>query len=143
MSENSKIGGWNRERDLSESGVEGFNVDNGVLLVVKPKSAQQTVNLDIWVGRPDADVVTVLVIDTGTRDVEFQVNTVPFRIDVEELTSDGDGGREGVLGVVDTLRPCQSSGGEFSCKVSVSRALGVRGRTNPSRPSPRDGNPTR
>ena len=68
MSENSKIGGWNWERDLSESGVEGFNVDNGVLLVVKPESAQQTVNLDIWVGGPDADVITVLVIDTGTRD---------------------------------------------------------------------------
>jgi hypothetical protein len=64
-------------------------------------------------------VVTVLVVDTRTLDVELHVNTVPFRVDVEELTSDGDGSWEGVLGVVDTLGPCQSAGGEFACEVFV------------------------
>jgi len=48
-------------------------------------------------------VITVLVVDAGTFDVEFHVNTVSPCVDVEELASDGDGSREGVLGVVDTL----------------------------------------
>jgi len=50
----------------------------------------------------------MLVIDTGTRDVKFQVNTVLFCVDVEALTSDGDGSRERVLGVVDTFQPRQA-----------------------------------
>ena len=73
------------------------------------------VDLDVWVvALPDADVVTVLVADTGTLDVEFHVNAVSFHADVEEFTSDGDGSREEVLGFVDTLRSCQSAGGEFT-----------------------------
>ena len=75
------------------------------------------------------------------------MNAVSFCIDVEELTSDGDGGWERVLGIVDTLRSCQSAGGEFTCKVSVSIYLNIkkepRGRTNPSRLSLRGGTPAR
>ena len=99
--ENGNVSGRDWERNLGESGVERFNVDNSILLVVKSESAQQAVNLDIWVGRPDADVVTMLVVNTGTLDAEFQVNAVLFCVDVEELASDGDGSWEGVLGVVD------------------------------------------
>jgi hypothetical protein len=124
VAENGKVSGRNQERNLGESGVERFDADDGVLLVVKPESAQQAVNFDIWVAWPDADVVTVLVVITGTFDVEFQVNAASFCADVEELTSDCDRSREGVLGVMDTFRPCQSTGGEFACQVFVSKLKG-------------------
>ena len=63
-------------------------------------------------------MVTVLVVDAGTLNVEYHVNAVSFCVDVEELASDGDRSWEGVLGIVGTLRSCQSTGGEFTCKVS-------------------------
>ena len=75
MSENGEVSGGDWERNLGESGVKRLDVDDGVLLVVKPERAQQAVNFDIWVARPDTDMVTVLVVNTGTLDVEFQVNT--------------------------------------------------------------------
>jgi len=95
-------------KSLSESGVEGFNVDNGVLLIAKTQSVQQAVNLDIWVARPYADVVTMLVISTGTLNVEFHMNVVSSWVDIEEFMNDGDGSWEGVLGILGILRSCQS-----------------------------------
>lgn len=112
--ENGLISGRDRERNLSESRVKRFNADDGILLVVKSQSAQQTVDLDIRIARPDTDVVTVLVADTGPLNVEFHVDTVPVRVEAEELTSDGDGSCVGVLGVVDTLGPCQSTRRKFT-----------------------------
>ena len=92
-------------------------------------------------------MVTVLVADTGTLDVEFNVNAVSFCINVEEFASDVDGSWEGVLSVVDALRPCQSAGGEFACKVISSVYTGGyykrQRRTNPGRPSLRGGTLTR
>ena len=91
-------------------------------------------------------MVTVLVANTGTLDIEFDVNAVSFCINIEEFASDVDGSREGVLSVVDTLRPCQSAGGEFTCKVFSSISTGGcykrQGRTNPGRSSPRGRTPT-
>lgn len=47
-------------------------------------------------------MVTVLIADAGTLDVEFCVNTVSFHADVEELVSDGSGNWGVVAGVMDT-----------------------------------------
>jgi len=102
VSANGELSGRNRERNLGESGIERLDVDDSVL-IIETESAQQTVNLNIRIARPDADVITVLVVYTGTFDVEFHVNAVSPCVDVEELASDGDGSRERVLGVVDTL----------------------------------------
>ena len=115
-----EISGRNGGRSLSGSGDERFDAGDGVLLIVKTESAQQTVDFDIRFARPNADVVTVLVGDAGTLNVEFHVNAVSFCVDVEELASDGDRSWEGVLGIVGTLRSRQSTGGEFTCNVSVS-----------------------
>ena len=128
MSENSKVGGGNRERDLGESGVEGFNVDNRVL-VLKPESARQVVNLNIRVGRPDADVVTVRVIDTGTRDVEFQME-------------EPGNGCLALWMLFDRVR-ARAESSPARCLSADNKGFGVRGRTNPSRPSLRDETPTR
>lgn len=118
VAEDGEISGRNRERNLGESGVERFDPDDSIPLIVKAERAQQAVNLDIWVARPDADVVAVLVVDTGALDVEFQMNAVSIRVDVEELASDVDGSRERVLSIVYTLRSCQSAGGKFTCRTS-------------------------
>ena len=88
----------------------------------------------------------MLVVDTGTFDVEFHMNAVSFCVNVEEFASDGDGSRERVFGVVDTLRPCQSTSRKFTCEVLLSihkKVSESRGNTNPSRPSPQGGTPTR
>jgi len=120
VTENGEVGGRNRERDLGKSGIERFDADNSVLLIVKTEGVQHTVNLDIWVVRPDTNVIAVLVVDTGTLDVELHVNAASVGTSFEELTSDGDRCWVGVLGVVDTLRSCQSTSGKFTCKMFVS-----------------------
>ena len=120
VSKNGEISGRDRERNLGKSRIKRFNVDDGILLVVKSESAQQTVNLDVWVAWPNTDVVTMLVVDTGTLDTEFHMDTISIRSDLEELTSNGDGGREGVLGVVDALGTCQSTSRKFTCRPYIS-----------------------
>ena len=65
-----EISGGNWERNLCEGGV--------------------------WVVRQDTNMVTALVADTRTLNVEFNVNTVPFCADIEEFASGVDGSWEGV-----------------------------------------------
>ena len=47
---------------LGKSGIESIDVDDGILLIAKTEGAQETVDLDIWVVGPDANVVTVLAL---------------------------------------------------------------------------------
>jgi hypothetical protein len=120
VSKNGEISGRDGERNLGKSRIKRFNVNDGILLVVKSESTQQTVNFDIRVAWPDTDVVTVLVVDTGTLDTKFHMDTVSISSNLEELTSNGDGSREGVLGIVDALGPCQSTSRKLTCKVYIS-----------------------
>ena len=70
--------------------VEGLDLDDTVLLVVETESAEQALNLNLGVGGPDTDVVSVLVGDAGVLSVEFDVNAVAVSAISEEFASDGD-----------------------------------------------------
>ena len=64
---------------------------------------QWMVDLNVWVFWPNTNVVTMLVADTRTLDVELGVNAVLFHINIKEFMSDIDGSWGRVLGIMDTL----------------------------------------
>ena len=98
-----EVSGRSWERNPRESGVRRLSVNDGILITVMTKNYYNNISWSTsisgqWVARPDTNVVTVLVTDIKTLDVEFNVNTVPFCADVEEFASDVDESWEGVSG---------------------------------------------
>jgi hypothetical protein len=114
VAEDSVIGSRDGEGDLGESGIERFDSNDSVLLVEQSKGAEETVNFNIGVGRPDTNVITVLISDTRTFSVEFEVNTVTVLGVLEKFTGDSDRGRVGVLCVMNTLGLGQSTSRQFT-----------------------------
>ena len=83
---------------------------------MEAKCTEQALGFDIWVERPDTDMVAMLVCDTGALGAEFNVDTVAVCTKLEELASVCDGRRVRVLGVVNTFGPRKSTRREFACK---------------------------
>ena len=105
---------------------------------MKAKGAEQTLDLSLSVRWPNADMVAMLVGDTGVLSVEFDVDAVPVSTLLKEFASDGDGGRVGVLGIVNALRPGESAGGELAysgCQLSYIEFHGTSW-THRGKPSP-------
>jgi hypothetical protein len=63
MTKNGLIVGRDGEGNLGECGVEGFNTDNRrtVLWCTQTKNTQESINLEIWIRRPDTNVVPMLI----------------------------------------------------------------------------------
>lgn len=114
VAKNRDVGGRDGERNLGECRVEGFDVDDSVLLVVETQGTQQTLNLNFCVRRPDTDVIAMLVSDARVLGVEFDVNAVAVGSLREELAGDSDRGGVRVLRVVNALRPSESTGGQLA-----------------------------
>ncbi len=114
VTEDSDVGGGDRERNLGKRRVEGLDLNDGVLLVVETESAEQTFDLDLRVGGPDTDVVAMLVCDAGVLSVELDVNAVAVSAVSEQFTSDSYGRRVGVLCVMNALGSGESTGREFT-----------------------------
>ena len=87
VAEDRNVSGGDREWNLSQSGVERLDVNDGILLVVKTESEEKTSNFDLSVGGPDTDVVTVLVGNTRTFDVKLDVDTVTVGVGREKFFS--------------------------------------------------------
>lgn len=61
MAKDSGICSRNREGDFSEGGVKRFDANDSVPLVVKTESTKKTVDFDLSVGRPNTDVISMLI----------------------------------------------------------------------------------
>ena len=114
VTEDGNVGRGDGERNFGKRRIEGFDLDDSVLLIVETKSAEQTFNLDLGVGRPYADVVTMLVGDAGVFSVELSMNAVAVSALSEEFASDSDGCRVGVLCVMDALGTGESASRKFT-----------------------------
>jgi len=114
VTKNGGISGGNGERNFGESWVKGFNVDNSVLLIPETEGTKQTVDFQFRIGRPDTNVVTMLVSNARSLSVEFNVNAVAVNSVLEKLASDSNGSRVRVLGIVDTLCPSKGTSRQFT-----------------------------
>ena len=114
MAKDGTICGWNGEWYFGEGGIEGDDIDNGITFIPESQCGQKTVDLYFGVGGPDTDVVTMLIIDPGTLNLQLYVHAVTLMAVSEELTSDGDGSWERVLGVVNTAGLGKRASGQFT-----------------------------
>lgn len=105
VTKNSDIGGRDGERNLGESRIERLNANDGILLLVKAKCTEKTIDLNFGIGGPDTDVVTVLICDTRTLCAELDMNTVTVSTNDKEFFGKRNGSRIRVLGVMNALRP--------------------------------------
>ena len=80
VTEDGDVGRRNGERNLCKRRIEGFNLDDGVLLVVKSKSAEQTLDLHLRIRGPDTDVIAMLVGDAGVLGVKLDVDAVAVSV---------------------------------------------------------------
>lgn len=114
VTEDGAICGRNREWYFGEGGIEGDDINNGITFVPESQYGQQAVDLNFGVGGPDADVVTMLVVDPGTFDLQFHVHAVTFVTVGEEFASNGDRRWVWVLGIVNTAGLGERSGRQFT-----------------------------
>jgi hypothetical protein len=114
VSENGGVGCGDGERNLGKCGIKGLDADHGILLVEQTESAEEASNLDVWVQRPHADVITVLIRDSRALGAKLEMDTVPLLGRLEQLASRSDRCRVRVLGVVDALGLCERTGGQFT-----------------------------
>jgi hypothetical protein len=94
-------GHW--EWDFRKGRVEGFDANDGVPLLREAECAQKALHLDVWVGGPNANVVTVLVCYARPFDVELHMNTAAIIGILEQLAGDGNGRSVWVLRVMNAF----------------------------------------
>lgn len=103
MTKDADVSRRDREWNLGESGVERINIYDCIFLVVKSKRTKQTIDLNVRVDGPDADVISVLVCDARPFDVKFDMDTIAVSTKLKEFASNLDRGGIRVLGVVDAF----------------------------------------
>ena len=125
VTKDGDISGGNRERNFGEGRVKRLNLDDSILLLVEAQGAQKALNFRLSVGRPNTDVVAMLVSDARVLRVKLGVNAVAVGIGGKELPGDGDWGGVGVLRVVNALGASESARRKFTCS-DISAFLIVR-----------------
>jgi hypothetical protein len=83
VSQNGYVCCRNRERDLCEGRIEGFNADDRVLLVVKTECVEKSINLNVRVRRPNSDMITMLVSHARSFDIQLYVYAIAVGIVLE------------------------------------------------------------
>jgi hypothetical protein len=96
---------------FGESWVKRLDSNDSVPPLRKAEGTKKAFHLEIRVGRPNTDVVTVLVCHTGPLNTEFHMNTISVMGILEQLAGHGNRSRIWVLCVMDTLRS-----GEGACR---------------------------
>jgi hypothetical protein len=76
VTENSAVSRGDREGNLCKSRIKGFNTDDSISFVVQAKGAEETIYLQFGIRGPNAEMVTVLISDTGSFNVELRVDTI-------------------------------------------------------------------
>ena len=114
VTEDGSVSSGYREGNLGQCGIERLNVDDSVLLLVETESAEKAVDFCVSIQRPNTDVITVLVRDTGTLCAELNVHAVAVRAGGKEFLGHCDGCRVGVLCVMDALGAGESAGRELA-----------------------------
>ncbi len=110
VAENGAVGSRDGEGDLGQSRVERLDVDHRIALLVKTQCAEQTLNFDVRVERPDTDVITVLIGDARTLRAELDVDAVPVCIALEKFAGKSNGCGIRVLRIVNALGPGECTG---------------------------------
>lgn len=77
------IGRGHWEWYLRESWIKRLDSNNGIPFLRKTEGAKKALDFNIWIGRPNADVITMLVSDAGSSYVKFHVNTIPVLVVLE------------------------------------------------------------
>ena len=114
MTKNGDVCGGNREWNFRQRRIKRFNVNDSVFLVVQAQSAQETGNFEISIRWPNTDVITVLVADTGTLSLKFDMDTVSAPGVLEQLPRYRNRCGEGILGIVNTLGLGEGAGRVFT-----------------------------
>ena len=83
--------------------VERFDSNDGVPLLREAKCTQKAFHLNIWIGGPNANMVTVLVCYAGPFDVEFHMNTIAIMGILEQFAGDGNGRSVWILRVMNAF----------------------------------------
>lgn len=65
------IGRGDWEWYLRESWIKRLDSNDGIPFLRKTESAKKALDFNIWIGRPNADVITMLVSDAGSSYIEF------------------------------------------------------------------------
>ncbi|KAI6759516.1 hypothetical protein HG530_010196 [Fusarium avenaceum] len=97
------------ERDLGGR-LESLDGDDTVLLTREIKNVKESLNLLTRVGGPDSNVISSLVLEVRTADVDFHVETVSV-LGREQFVGLGDGGNVRVVRVEGSL------GGAFEMQL--------------------------
>lgn len=95
VTENSVVSSRSRERHLGESGIKRLDINDSLTTARggKTKDSQHTVDLNVRVGRPDTNMVTMLIGHTSTSNIKLDVNAVPVAANSEKLFGREDRGR--------------------------------------------------
>lgn len=114
VSKHRAVSGRNREWDFGQSWIEGIYINHGIFLVSEPEHTNQAVYLDVRIGWPDADMITMLVSYSRAFYVEFHVHAVATRTNIEKLARYRNGGCVRVLGIMNALGLGQSANRKFT-----------------------------
>jgi hypothetical protein len=102
------------EWHFGESWVERLDSNDSIPLFGKAEGTKKAFYLKIRVGRPNADVVTVLVRHARPLNTEFHMNTIPVMGILEQLAGHGNRSRIWVLCVMNTLRSGKGACGQLA-----------------------------
>lgn len=132
MTEHSLVRRRNGERNLGQLRIERLDIDDSRAALRRSKSEriEQPVDLDVRVGRPESDVVAVLVRDTRTLDVELGVYAVTLATDAEQLLDSLDRRGVRILRIVNATCFRQCTRRKFTYKYVSSIPRGKLAKTH-------------
>jgi len=110
------------EWHFSQSRVQRLDSNDSIPLLRKAEGTKKAFYLEIRVGRPNSDVITMLVRYTGPLDVEFHVNTIPVMGNLEQLARHRNRRSIRVLCVMNTLRSGEGACRQLAWNESVNKA---------------------
>lgn len=114
VAQDGAISRRDRERYFGEGRVQGLDANDGISLIVQPQDAEETLNLNVGIQRPQANVITMLISNSRAFGVEFNVNAITFCVSSKELARNRDRSGIRVLCVVDALGLSQGTGRVFT-----------------------------
>jgi hypothetical protein len=118
------IGRGHWEWYLRESWIKRLDSNDSIPFLRKTEGAKKALDFYIWIGRPNANVITMLVSDAGSSYVKFHVNTIPVLDVLEQFARQGNWGGIWVLRIMDALGSGESTSRQFTA-VNLLRREGI------------------
>lgn len=76
VTEDSDICGRDGEGNLGQGGIQRFNSNDVILLVVQTESAKNAIDFNIGIRRPDTNVVSMLICYSRALCVQFYMDAI-------------------------------------------------------------------